>query len=128
MSAPTFACILMGGPQFFISVGRELIRFEDHPRLGPCPLTKTGKERVLPPRHRFWHAVTRWYAEGKPLNERGEAAWTEEPNPLVGMFHVRRRDYFYDELPGSHSTALCSRETCGKPATKPSEPPEGAKP
>ena len=65
---PRVAHVLMGGPDYRIEVNGEVIRFEDHPYCGPCPLNKRGKELRLGPRHKFWSAVTWWYQQGKQLD------------------------------------------------------------
>lgn len=73
-------CFLLGGKNYLIEVNGETIVFEDHPRLGPCPLRKDGRgERNLGPRHKFWAAASCWYAQGKKLD--GLRAIWVEPEP-----------------------------------------------
>lgn len=93
MSAPFVACLLVGGPIRIIVVDGIEQLFEDHPRLGPCPVTKRGTERHLGPRHRFWLAVTQWYQGGKLLDENGRCIWIEPPDPTEGMVRVGKRDW-----------------------------------
>lgn len=89
---PHHVCVLLGGPDCVIVVNSERIAFEDHPQMGPCPLTRTGTSRPLGHRHAFWDAVTRWYDGGKVVRD-GVCVWTPEPSPLDGAVHVGGRHW-----------------------------------
>lgn len=91
------ACLLVGGDQRKILVRGEVIHFEDHPRLGPCPTTPSGRERTLGPRHAFWRAATRWIECGREVGSDGLCVWSEEPDPREGMVRIGN-DYFQPEM------------------------------
>lgn len=92
------ACLLTGGPDHVIEVNGVKERFEDHLRLGPCPTTKTGKERTLGPRHAFWTAVTQWYAGDKKMRADGLCEWAPEPDPRIGMVRVGKNAWAPPEM------------------------------
>ena len=87
-----FVCVLTGGPDRVIAVDGKDYLFEDHPRLGPCPITKSGRERRLGPRHSFWRAVTQWYEQGREI-ENGKCKWSEPPDPLANAVHLGGRHW-----------------------------------
>jgi hypothetical protein len=86
-------CVLVGGKDHVIVVDGERYPFEDHPQLGPCPLTKRGAERRLGPRHRFWLAATLWIEQGRRLDASGVCVWDPPPNPFAGMVHLGGRHW-----------------------------------
>ncbi len=77
--------VCVGGPDRIIAVAGVDYRFEDHRVFGPCPVTKTGRERTLGPRHPFWAAVTRWYQTNRMIGADGRCVWTPEPDEAEGM-------------------------------------------
>lgn len=85
--------ISKGGPDLLILVDGMQQLFEDHPHCGPVPVKPGGSARSLGPRHKFWHAVTCWYEQGKKIGADGLCLWEEPPDPTAGMVKIGRH-YF----------------------------------
>jgi hypothetical protein len=78
-------CILRGGPDYWISVGNKLIRFEDHPYCGPIVLQgKTGdpSENQPPERDKFWLHYDAWVKAGKPTKKVLNKVWCDSKTDL----------------------------------------------
>lgn len=90
-------CFLLGGTDRVIVVAGRDYHFEDHPQLGPCPMTNKGEARELRPQHRFWHAVTCWYEQGRQFGADGRCIWAEPPDPMAGMVHLGGRHWAFPE-------------------------------
>lgn len=114
----TGACFLTGGPARIIVVDGVEQLFEDHPRLGPCPVTKTGKERHLAPRHRFWHAVTQWYQSGKALSADGRCVRGEPEDSTEGMVQVGKRTFMPREMFERITEKLAANKTKRTPVDR----------
>lgn len=71
-----------GGGEIEIEVGRKRIRFQFSDRFGPMPVTDTGAERSLGPRHPFWRAVSLWCVQGRRVQD-GTAIWHEPKKPVL---------------------------------------------
>lgn len=110
---PRAACILVGGSDRKIKVGAVVYLFEDHPSMGPCPVTPTGRERMLAPHSAFWTAVTRWYDDGKQIDAEGLCVWTPPPDPREGMVLVPGVGWMSPEMAAELMAAFA-------PAGKPS--------
>lgn len=91
------AILKLGPPTLRIEVDGRIYPFEDHGYCGPTPLDKRGEPKDLGPRHRFWHAVTCWAAQGRELDASGLAQWREPADPLAGCVRIGR-DWYPKEL------------------------------
>jgi len=105
------AHISRGGPDRVIVVAGIRIGFEDHPTMGPCPVTARGTERRLGPRHPFWGAATQWIAGGRRLNADGVCVWEPEPDPTAGFVHIGGRNWATPTLAAHLSERLASAPT-----------------
>lgn len=76
-----------GGDELDITTSKGVVRFEFSQLFGPMPVTKTGTERELGPRHPFWRAASLWKLQGC-RTENGEAIWHE---PSAARFIPRRK-------------------------------------
>ena len=89
--------LLLGGPDRKIidSTGREWL-FNDHPRLGPIPLTQTGNSmsREPGPRSPFWKAVNNWYSQGKSIAD--DVCIWQEPEPEGEVRKIDGRYYLVE--------------------------------
>ena len=92
--APTLrgVCIdsFTDGRDLVIAVGGKIIRFEFGHYFGPMPVTRTGAERDIGPRHPFWRAVSLWRAQGSVV-EGSTAVWREPKKPVLQ--HIGGRHY-----------------------------------
>ncbi len=93
MADLTCACILRPEGTYRISVDGKIIPFDWAEYLGPCPVTKTGAERQLGPRHKFWVAVSQWAQQGKQFDNDGLCIWYHEPEPILE--HIVGKHYMY---------------------------------
>jgi hypothetical protein len=82
-----------GDDEFEIETSKGIIRFEWSDRFAPMPVTKTGAQRNLAPRHPFWRAVSLWILQGRRI-ENGRAFWHEPRKPK------------YDHIGGRHYLAI----------------------
>lgn len=71
MGNNTVVCVLVGGKVFKMMVHGQVIFFEDSIQCGPMPTCKDGRGRHLPPSHRFWNFVSKWYETGKRIGHDG---------------------------------------------------------
>ena len=81
------ACLLLGGPTRMIldRHGKEWW-FEEHPSMGPMPLTPKTHEPASkePPQNSpFWEAVQNWYDQGKRISSDGRLLWHRKPEPIL---------------------------------------------
>ena len=93
-------CLLLGGPEYTIIIGGKPYRFEYNKNRygGPMPVTKTGDERHLGPRHLFWTAVSLWIEQGMRLNPDWTCAWSNPPDPMGGAVQVGPRIYVSKDI------------------------------
>lgn len=80
--------LTLAPPMLKIIVGGNVIRFEDHSYCGPMPCRADGRVRDLHGRHKFWHAVSCWYQQGKKIDANGFCEWAEPPDEFEGYDHV----------------------------------------
>lgn len=80
--------LTLAPPERKIIVGGNVIRFEDHSYCGPMPCYANGRARYLRGRHKFWHAVSCWYQQGKKIDANGFCEWSEPPDDLAGFEEV----------------------------------------
>ena len=91
-------CILGGGDEYAIHIDGEVYRFEFHDRFGPLPLTKTGRERSLGPKHKFWTVVTWWSQQGRRVDENGVCIWEQPKSEFEGLVHLGGRNWGSPEM------------------------------
>lgn len=78
------------GAELTVVTSKGPIRFEFSEFFGPMPVTATGAERELEPRHPFWRAASLWRLQGARA-EGGQAIW-REPAKLV-LEHIAGRHW-----------------------------------
>lgn len=91
-------CFGVGGLKV-IRTPKGLIPFEWSDRFGPLPITATGRQLDLGPRHPFWRAVSLWVMQGRRLKNTNEAEWHEPRAPTYK--HMGGRHYLIED-PGDH--------------------------
>ena len=91
--------ISFGGPEYWISVGDKVMRFEDHHYCGPSVLGRDGDPLANQPPESspFWEAVNCWYQQGKVTETicgRVFAKWVKPTMPK--MIHLGGNHYMLD--------------------------------
>ena len=77
--------ISFGGPEYWISVGDKVMRFEDHHYLGPIVLSnKTGDPMDNQPseRDKFWMHYAAWNNSGKKTKTLNGKVWCDYQTEL----------------------------------------------
>lgn len=77
--------VARAGPDYWISVGNKIMRFEDHHYCGPIVLTnKTGDPSATQPddRDKFWYHYDAWVSGGKKAKMIEGKAWCDYKTSL----------------------------------------------